>query len=90
MSTDERLAQALREALDERAARVEPGDRLEEILRLSEPARPGRLARWWMPLATADAFVASERGAPGRRRRRRRNARRGFQGVQEGQRQERG
>lgn len=58
MSTDERLAQALREALDERAARVDPGDRLEEILRRSEPARPGRLHQWWMPLAAAAAVVA--------------------------------
>jgi hypothetical protein len=58
MSTDERLAQALREALDERAARVEPGDRLDEILRLSQPARPGPLARWWMPLAAAAAVLA--------------------------------
>lgn len=58
MSTDERLAQALREALDERAALVEPDDRLDEILRLSEPARPGRLSRWWMPLAAAAAVLA--------------------------------
>jgi hypothetical protein len=58
MSTDERLAQALREALDERAARVEPGDRLDEILRLSEPARRGRTVTWWMPLAAAAAVLA--------------------------------
>jgi hypothetical protein len=58
MSTDERLAQALREALDERAARIEPGDRLDEILRLSEPERPGRLSQWWIPLAAAAAVIA--------------------------------
>ena len=58
MSTDERLEQALREALDARAARLEPGDRLEEILRRSEPARPGRTVRWWMPLAAAAAVLA--------------------------------
>lgn len=58
MSTDERLAQALREALDERAARLEPGDRLEEILRRSDPARRGHSVRWWMPLAAAAAVLA--------------------------------
>lgn len=58
MTTDSRLEIALREALDARAALVEPDDRLDEILRRSDPALSGRTPRWWMPLAAAAAVLA--------------------------------
>ena len=64
MSTDERLAHALREALDVRAARLEPGDRLEEILRRSDPVRPRRRVSWWMPLAAAAVIVVMKPAGP--------------------------
>ena len=48
MNDDDRTAEALRVALDERAGLVEPGDRLAEILARTAPARPG-ITRWWLP-----------------------------------------
>lgn len=57
MNDDERTARALREALDERAAQMEPGDRLDEILRRARPVR-GRAGTWWVPLVAAAAVLA--------------------------------
>ncbi len=58
MNDDERTVQALREALDERAALVDPADRLAEILERARPTRTARPTRWWVPLAAAAAVLA--------------------------------
>ena len=41
MNDDERTVAALRVALDERAAEIEPADRLDEILERARPHRAG-------------------------------------------------
>jgi hypothetical protein len=58
MNDDQRTVAALRVALDERAAEIEPGDRLEEILERSRPPRAAGLNRSWMLLAAAAAVLA--------------------------------
>jgi hypothetical protein len=58
MNADERTVEVLRAALDERAALIEPGDRLEQILETAGAQRAGRLVRWALPLAAAAAVVA--------------------------------
>lgn len=58
MNDDERTAQALRVALDERAALVEPSERLTEIIARTRPTRAARLTRWWVPLAAAASVLA--------------------------------
>ena len=58
MNDDERTARALRVALDERAAQIEPADRLDEILRRARPVRASGVGRWWMPLTVAAAVLA--------------------------------
>ncbi len=58
MNDDERTVRALRVAIDERAAQIEPGDRLEEILEEARRRRVSGASRWWMPLATAAAVLA--------------------------------
>ncbi len=58
MSDDDRAALALREALDERAAELEPGDRLAEILALSRGTSGPSAIRWWVPLTAAAAALA--------------------------------
>ncbi len=62
MNDDERVIEALREALDERAARIEPSDRLDEILERAHPLAAAGWTRWWMPLAAAAAVVAVATG----------------------------
>ncbi|MFQ6172747.1 Gmad2 immunoglobulin-like domain-containing protein [Oryzobacter sp. R7] len=57
MNDDDRTAEALRVALDERAELVEPGDRLAEILARTAPSHTAG-TRWWMPLAAAAAVLA--------------------------------
>lgn len=57
MNADDRTAEALRLALDERADLIEPGDRLGDILARTAPARPDR-AHSWVPLAAAAAVLA--------------------------------
>ena len=58
MNDDERTVAALRVALDERAAEIEPGDRLDEILERAHPFRAPRVNRSWMLLAAAAAVLA--------------------------------
>ena len=58
MNDDERTVAALRVALDERAAEIEPGDRLDEILERARPHRPAGVTRPWMLLAAAAAVLA--------------------------------
>ena len=58
MNADERTVEALRAALDEQAALIEPGDRLDQILETARPQRAGGLARWVLPLAAAAAVAA--------------------------------
>ena len=58
MNDDDRTVTALRAALDERAAEIEPGDRLDEILERARPLRPGGVNRSWLLLAAAAAVLA--------------------------------
>ncbi|HZB65995.1 MAG TPA: Gmad2 immunoglobulin-like domain-containing protein [Ornithinibacter sp.] len=58
MNDDERMVEALRVALDEQAALLEPGDRLDEILATARPSRSAWATSWWLPLAAAAAVVA--------------------------------
>ncbi len=58
MNDDERTIAALRVALDERAAEIEPGDRLDEILERARPHRAAGVNRSWMLLAAAAAVLA--------------------------------
>ena len=58
MNDDERVVQALREALDERAARLEPSDRLDEILERAHAVPAATWTGWRMPLAVAAAAAA--------------------------------
>lgn len=58
MNDDERTVQALRAAIDERAARVEPGDRLDEILERARRRRSSGVTRWWVPIAAVAAVMA--------------------------------
>jgi hypothetical protein len=58
MNDDERMVEALRGALDEQAALLEPGDRLDEILATARPSRSAWATSWWLPLAAAAAVVA--------------------------------
>jgi hypothetical protein len=58
MNDDERTVAALRVALDERAAEIEPADRLDEILERTRPPRAGGANRSWMLLAAAAAVLA--------------------------------
>lgn len=58
MNDDERTGQALRVALDERAALVEPSERLIEILERVRPTLDARPTRWWVPLAAAASVLA--------------------------------
>lgn len=58
MNDDERMVEALRAALDEQAALLEPGDRLDEILATARPSRSAWATSWWLPLAAAAAVVA--------------------------------
>lgn len=57
MNADDRTAQALRLALDERADLVEPTDRLADILARTGPSH-ATATRWWVPLAAAAAVLA--------------------------------
>ncbi len=63
MNDDERMVEALRVALDERAALIEPGDRLDEILRTARSSRSPWSTSWWLPLAAAAAVLAVVAGA---------------------------
>ena len=58
MNDDERTIAALRVALDERAADIEAGDRLDEILERANPQRRSRMNRSWVLLAAAAAVLA--------------------------------
>jgi len=58
MNDDERTIAALRVALDERAAEIEPGDRLDEILERARPHGAAGVHRSWMLLAAAAAVLA--------------------------------
>ena len=58
MNDDERTIAALRVALDERAADIEAGDRLDEILERANPQRGSRMNRSWVLLAAAAAVLA--------------------------------
>ncbi|WP_377643319.1 Gmad2 immunoglobulin-like domain-containing protein [Oryzobacter terrae] len=58
MTDDDRTALSLREALDARAARIEPGDRLEDILARTRPVPGSSSLRWWVPLTAAAAALA--------------------------------
>ena len=58
MNDDERTIAALRVSLDERAAEIEPGDRLDEILERARPHRAAGVHRSWMLLAAAAAVLA--------------------------------
>ena len=58
MNDDERTIAALRVALDERAAEIEPGDRLDEILERARPHRAAGVNRSWLLLAAAAAVLA--------------------------------
>jgi hypothetical protein len=58
MNDDERTVADLRVALDERAAEIEPGDRLDEILERARPLHASGVNRSWMLLAAAAAVLA--------------------------------
>ncbi len=58
MNDDQRTIAALRVALDERAADIEPGDRLDDILERAHPQRAARMNRSWVLLAAAAAVLA--------------------------------